>query len=63
MGGEGLSRAMLGVWNEILVGLHHVRTIAHRRQVIDLLPKDLSSCDRPSSTGKVEDLTKDKVNL
>ncbi len=33
---------MLGVWNEILVGLQHVRAIAHRRQVLDLLPKDLT---------------------
>ena len=33
---------MLGVWNEILVGLQEVRTIAHRRQVLDLLPKDLT---------------------
>ena len=41
MCGEGLSRVMLGVWNEILVGLQHVRAIAHRRQVLDLLPKDL----------------------
>ena len=33
---------MLGVWNEILVGLQYVRSIAHRRQVLDLLPKDLT---------------------
>ena len=62
MGGEGLSRVMLGVWNEILVGLQHVRTITHRRQVLDLLPKDLTRFDRPSSTGKAEDLTKDGVH-
>ena len=37
---------MLGVWNEILVGLQHVRAIAHRRQVFDLLPKDLTRFDR-----------------
>ena len=49
---------MLGVWNEILLGLQHVRAIAHRRQVFDLLPKELSGCDRPSSTGKAEDLAK-----
>ena len=52
---------MLGVWNEILVGLQHVRAIAHRRQVLDLLPKDLTR-DRPSSTGKAEDLAKDGVH-
>ena len=62
MGGEGLSRVMLGVWNEILVGLQHVRAIAHRRQVFDLLPKDLTRFDRPSSTGKAEDLAKDGVH-
>ena len=27
--GEGLSRVVLGVWNEILVGLKRVRAIAH----------------------------------
>ena len=53
---------MLGVWNEILVGLQHVRAIAHRRQVLDLLPKDLTRFDRPSSTGKAGDLAKDGVN-
>ena len=59
--GEGLSCVMLGVWNEILVGLQHVRAIAHRRQVLDLLPKELRSFDRPSSTDKAEDLAKDGV--
>ena len=53
---------MLGVWNEILVGLQQVCAIAHRRQVLDLLPKDLPSCDRPSSTGKAKDLAKDGVH-
>ena len=53
---------MLGVWNEILVGLQQVRTIAHRRQVLDLLLKDLTRFDRPSSTGKAEDLAKDGVH-
>ena len=53
---------MLGVWNEILVGLQHVRAIAHRRQVLDLLPKDLTRFDRPSSTGKAEGLAKDGVH-
>ena len=53
---------MLGVWNEILVGLQHVRAIAHRRQVFDLLPKDPTRVDRPSSTGKAEDLAKDGVH-
>ena len=50
---------MLGVWNEILVGLQHVRAIAHRRQLLDLLPKDPTSFDRPSYADKAEDLTKD----
>ena len=53
---------MLGVWNEILVGLQHVRAIAHRRQVLDLLPKDLTRFDRPSSTGKAEGPAKDGVD-
>ena len=53
---------MLGVWNKILVGLQHVRAITHRRQVLDLLPKDLTRFDRPSSTGKAEDLAKDGVD-
>ena len=53
---------MLGVWNEILVGLQHVRTIAHRRQLLVLLPKDLARFDRPSSTDKAEDLAKDGVH-
>ena len=61
MCGEGLSRSVLSVWNEILVGLQHVRAIAHRQQVLDLLPKDLTRFDRPSSTGKAEDLAKDGV--
>ena len=52
---------MLGVWNEILVGLQHVRAIAHRQQVLDLLPKDLTRFDHPSSTGKAEELAKDGV--
>ena len=52
---------MLGVWNEILLGLQHVRAIAHRRQVLDLLPKVLTRFDCPSSTGKAEDLAKDGV--
>ena len=60
--GEGLSRIMLGVWNEVLVGLQHVCAIAHRRQVLDLLPKDLTRFDRPPSTGKAEDLAKDGVD-
>ena len=53
---------MPGVWNEILVGLQHVRAIAHRRQVLDLLPKELTGFDRPSSTDKAEDLAKDGVD-
>ena len=62
MGGEGLSRVMLGVWDKIPVGLQHVRPIAHRRQLLDLLPKDLTRFDRPSSTDKAEDLAKDLVH-
>ena len=50
---------MLSVWDKILVGLQHIRAIAHRRQVPDLLPKNLTRFDRPSSTGKAEDLAKD----
>ena len=49
---------MLGVWDKILVGLQHACAIAHRQQVLDLLPKDLTRFDRPSSTGKAEDLAK-----
>ena len=49
------------MWNEILVSLQHVRPIAHHRQVLDLLPKDLTSFDRPPSTDKAEDLAKDGV--
>ena len=52
---------MLGVWNEILVGLQQFRAIAYRWQMLDLLPKDLTGFDRPSSTGKAQDLTKDGV--
>ena len=62
MCGEGLPRVVLGVWNEILVSLQHVRAIAHRRQVLDLLPKDLTPFDRLSSTGTAEDLAKDGVH-
>ena len=51
---------MLGVWNKILVGLQHVCAIAHRRQVVDLLPKDLTRFDRPSC--KAEDLAKAGVH-
>ena len=53
---------MLGVWNKILVGIQQVRAIAHRRQVLDLLPKNLTGCDRPSPTDKAEDLDKDGVH-
>ena len=53
---------MLGVWNEIFVALQHVRAIAHRRQVLDLLPKELSGFDRPPSTDKAEYLAKDRVH-
>ena len=60
--GEGLSRVVLGVWDKILVGLQPVRAIAHRQQVLDLLLKDLTCFDRPSSTGRAEDLAKDGVH-
>ena len=53
---------MLGVWNEFLVGLQQVHAIAHCGQVLNLLPKDLTRFDRPSSTGKAEDLAKDGVH-
>ena len=53
---------MLDVWDKILVRLQHVRTIAHRQQVLDLLPKDLTHFDRPSSIGKADDLAKDGVH-
>ena len=53
---------MLGVCNEVLVGPQHVCAIAHRRQELDLLPKDLTRFDRPSSTGKADDLAKDGVD-
>ena len=52
---------MLGVWDKILVGLQHFHAIAHRRQVLDLLPKDLTGFDRLPSTDKAEDLAKDGV--
>ena len=50
---------MLGVWNEILVGLQQVRAIAHSRQVLDLFPENYASLDRSSPTDKAKDLTKD----
>ena len=53
---------MLGVWDKILVGLQQKCAIAHRRQVFDLLPKDLTRLDRLPSTGKAEDLAKDGVH-
>ena len=53
---------MLGLWDKILVGLQHVRPIAHRRQVLGLLPKNLTGFDRPSSKDKVEDLAKHEVH-
>ena len=52
---------MLGVWNEILVRLQHVCAFALRGQMLDLQPKNLTRFDRPSSTGKAEDLAKDGV--
>ena len=53
---------MLCLWNQVLEGLQHVRAIAHRRQGLDLLLKDRIGFDRPSSTGKAEDLAKDGVH-
>ena len=53
---------MLGVWNKILVGLQHVRAITRRRQMLDLLPKNLTGFDRPSSTSNSEDLAKAGVH-
>ena len=61
LGGKDLSHVVLGVWDEILVDLLYVHAIAHRRQVFDLLPKNLSGFDRPSSTDKAEDFAKDGV--
>ena len=55
MGGEGLSRLVLGVWDKIPVRLQRVRPIAHRQQLLDLLPKELTGFDRSSSTVKAED--------
>ena len=52
---------MLGVWNEILLGLQQFRAIAFRWLVLDLFPKDPTCFDRPSSTDKAEDLAKDGV--
>ena len=49
---------MLGLWSEILVGLQKFRAIAHLRQVLDLLPKELSGFDRPPFTDIAEDLAK-----
>ena len=61
MGCAGLSRVVLGVWNEILVGLQQFHAIASRWQVLDLFPKDPTCFDRPSSTDKAEDLAKGGV--
>ena len=62
MCGEGLSRVVLGVWNEILVGLQPVLALAHRRQVFDLMSKDLTRFDRSPSADKAEDLAKEEVH-
>ena len=59
---EGLARVMLGVWNEILVGPQQVSAVAYRWQKLDLLQKDLTCFDRPSSKDKAEDLRKDGVH-
>ena len=47
---------MLGVWDKILVGIQHVCTITHSRQVLDLLPKDLAGFDCSPSSDKAEEL-------
>ena len=52
---------MLGVWNKILVGLQPVCAITRRRQVLDLLPKNLTGFDRPSPTDKAEDPAEEGV--
>ena len=52
---------MLGVWNEILVGLQRFRAPAYRWQVLDLFPKDPTCFDRLSSTDKSKELAKDGV--
>ena len=52
---------MLGVSDKILVGLQHVRVIAYRRQVLGLLPIDLTSFVHPPSTDKAEELAKNGV--
>ena len=62
LGGKDLSHVVLGVWDEILVGLLHVHAIAHRRQVLDLLPENSTGFDHLSSTDKAEDLAKDGVH-
>ena len=53
---------MFGAWNEVLVALQQVRTIAHRWQALDLLPKDLTCFDRPSSTDKDENLAEARIH-
>ena len=50
---------MLGVWNEVLVGLQHVRAIAHRRHVLDTLPNGPTGFVSPFSTDKAEDPAKE----
>ena len=52
MGGKGLALIMLGLGDEILIGLQQVCAIAHRRQMLDLLPENSTGFDRPSSTDK-----------
>ena len=62
MCGEGLSRLVLGVWNEILVGLQYVCAIAHRQQVLDLITEISDGSDRPSPSNKAKDFTKDGIH-
>ncbi len=54
---------MLGVKNEIYLGLQHIRAIACRWSLLDLFPKDPTCFDRPYSTDKAEDLTQNGVHL
>ena len=45
---------MLGVCNEILAGLQHVRDITHRWWVLDLFLKNPTGFDWPFPTGKAD---------
>ena len=62
MCGEGLFLRNTWRGDKIVIGLQHVGAIAHRRQVLDLLTKSSISFDRPSATGKAEDLANDRFH-